>query len=455
MTGMTVKAGNVSRSGRPYRQSVAGCLERAIGADGLTAEELSLWVEGIAPHLDALRAAHEDGSLPLLNILAEQADIDAAAGALRRLSVGASSIYFFGTGGSGLGGQALAQIAGWNIPGGASAAQRQRPRIRFFDNLDPLTQQGLLQMDLPSVRFVVISKSGGTAETLAQVITALSAVKDAGLAHRIPQLFLGITEPAAVGKPNGLRVLFDSLGIPMLDHHTGIGGRFSCLTNVGLLPALARGLDAKALRAGAATVVDAMLRTSKPEDFAPAIGAATLVALSKLRGIRTVVMMPYADRLAKFAEWFVQLWAESLGKKGEGTTPLPALGPVDQHSQLQLFMDGPKEVAITIVRTATKGLGPLIDADLAERAGSDVLGGKHIGDLVDAQSHAIEAALIKAGRPVRTFDVDVLDEHVMGALLMHFMLETILAGRLLGLDPFDQPGVELAKKLTRKRLGGG
>jgi glucose-6-phosphate isomerase len=289
---------------------------------------------------------------------------------------------------------------------------------------------------------------------LAQAIATISAVKAAGLGDKIPSVFLGITEPDAPGKANGLRALFGSLGIPMLDHHTGIGGRFSCLTNVGLLPAMARGLDARAIRAGARSVLQPLLDGKPAADIAFASGAAAMVGLSKERGIRTLVLMPYADRLGKLADWYVQLWAESLGKGGEGTTPVPAVGPVDQHSQLQLFMDGPREIATTIIRVASKGTGPALDAGMAKTAGLGFLGGKTIGDIVDAQGHAVAEALQKAGRPVRTIDVTTLDERAAGALLMHFMMETIVAGRLLNLDPFDQPAVELAKILTKQRLGG-
>ncbi len=285
-----------------------------------------------------------------------------------------------------------------------------------------------------------------------QTITAITAVRNAGLEAKIPELFLGVTEPAKPGKANGLRALLSSLDVPMLDHHTGIGGRFSCLTNVGLLPAIARGLDAKKIRAGAREVVDAMRAAQHPRDFAPAVGAATAVALAKDKGVRTVVMMPYADRLARFADWFVQLWAESLGKGGEGTAPIPAIGPVDQHSQLQLFMDGPPEFYLTVIRARTAGSGPVVDKEMAKAAGAAFLAGKSVGDVVDAQAHAIAEALGRAGRPVRTIDIDRLDERTIGALLMHFMIETILAGRLLGIDPFDQPAVELAKDLTRERL---
>ena len=438
-----------------YRQDLSGCLNPAIGRHGLMRLSLSGWFQKSEAVLDDLRADYDRNALALLRIVDETADIDAAEAALAKLSQGADCIIFLGTGGSSLGGQTLAQIAGWGIPHTAPKPPHRRPRIRFYDNLDGGTFAALLQStDFTKTRFVVTSKSGGTAETLAQAIATIAAVKAAGLGDLIPTLFLGITEPDAPGKANGLRALFGSLGIPMLEHHTGIGGRFSCLTNVGLLPAMARGLDARAIRAGARSVLQPMLDGVPAVDVPFAAGAAVMVGLAKDRGIRTLVLMPYADRLGKLADWYVQLWAESLGKGGEGTTPVPAVGPVDQHSQLQLFMDGPREIATTIIRVATKGTGPTLDAAMAKTAGLSFLGGKTIGDIVDAQGHAVAEALQKAGRPVRTIDVATLDERAAGALLMHFMLETIVAGRLLKLDPFDQPAVELAKILTKQRLGG-
>ena len=357
----------------PYRQSVAGCLDGAIGRHGLTMGQIAAYTSKLAPLLEDLKAEYRDRRLPLLRIAEETQDIADAKAALTKLSEGARTILFFGTGGSSLGGQTLAQLAGWNIPGGADAAQRKRPRTRFYDNLDGTTlEAGLGALDLATTRFIVTSKSGGTSETLAQAIAALSAVKAAGLEAQIPHLFLGITEPAKPGKANGLRDLFASLQIPMLEHHTGIGGRFSCLTNVGLMPAMARGLDAAAIRAGAQSVVKAMLSAGTPAAFAPAMGAATAVALSKERGIRTLVMMPYNDRLSRLSAWFVQLWAESLGKNGEGTSPIAALGPLDQHSQLQLYMDGPREHYMTILRVASAGLGPRIDAEYAPKGAGSI-----------------------------------------------------------------------------------
>lgn len=438
-----------------FTQGITGCLAGAIGAHGLSLAELTQWLGKFDPELQRLKEDHAKSRLELLRIVDDTADVVAAQAAFAKLSKDARMVVFFGTGGSGLGGQVLAQMAGWYIPGAPPVDQVRRPRTRFYDNLDGDTLAGAIaELDLANTRFIVTSKSGGTAETLGQAIVALSAVKAAGLADKIPQLFLGVTEPAVAGKANGLRDLFASLGIPMLDHPSGIGGRFSCLTTVGLLPALARGMDANAIRAGAKSVVDAMLAAKTAADFAPAVGAAVATGLTKDHGIKTLVFMPYCDRLGKLSEWFVQLWAESLGKGGEGTSPIAATGPLDQHSQLQLFMDGPREHYLTIVRIATAGRGPVIDPAMAATAGIGFMGGKTIGDVVNAQAHAVPEALARAGRPVRTIDIPALNERAIGALLMHFMIETILAGRVLGLDPFDQPAVELAKVLTRERLAG-
>jgi glucose-6-phosphate isomerase len=437
----------------PFRQTIAGCLSGAIGEHGLSEAELKHWLERTAAPLRELKDSYRDRTLPLLRIAEDTADLESAERAYAKLVEGARALVFFGIGGSSLGGQALAQLGGWSIPGTADEAQKARPRTRFYDNLDAHTLgAALAAFDLGTARFVVTSKSGGTPETLVQALAALDAVKRAGLEHRIPELFLGITEPKRDAKPNGLRQLFEAHGITLLDHHTGIGGRFSVLTNVGLLPALARGLNIRALRAGAQRVIEAMLSAPGPQDCAPAVGAALAVGLARERGVRTLVMMPYADRLSRFSHWFVQLWAESLGKHGQGTTPIACLGPVDQHSQLQLFMDGPREHLITVVRAPAAGEGPRLSTALAGVAGLDYLGGKTVGDLVAAQASAVPDALGRAGRPVRIFELARLDEASLGALMMHLMLETILAGRLLGVDPFDQPAVELAKVIARERV---
>jgi glucose-6-phosphate isomerase len=192
--------------------------------------------------------------------------------------------------------------------------------------------------------------------------------------------------------------------------------------------------------------------TPGPGAFPPAVAAAVAIGLARERGVRVNVMLPYADRLQRFGAWYVQLWAESLGKGGAGTTPIACLGPLDQHSQLQLFMDGPREHYLTVLRAPCEGRGARLDPDLSALAGIPFMAGRAMGDLVAAQSVAAPEALMRAGRPVRTIDLDRIDEAALGALMMATMLETMLAARLLGVDAFDQPAVELAKVLTRERL---
>jgi glucose-6-phosphate isomerase len=150
----------------------------------------------------------------------------------------------------------------------------------------------------------------------------------------------------------------------------------------------------------------------------------------------------------------VQLWAESLGKDGKGSQPVAAIGPVDQHSQLQLYLGGPNDKLFTVLTTDVAGEGPELDADLAERAGEPGFAGKRIGDLVAAQGRATADTLARNGRPTRRLHVPRLDERAMGELLMHFMLETILTGYALGVDPFDQPAVEEGKVLAKRYLAG-
>jgi glucose-6-phosphate isomerase len=436
------------------QQSIEYAVERHIGAQGASAAALAETLARTETALAGLRARHADASLPLLRIPDQRDDVAAILDSARRLAAGATDVVFLGTGGSSLGGQTLAQLAGHAVPG--VGALKSGPRLHFMDNLDAETFATLLaRLPLAATRFVAISKSGGTAETLMQTAAALAAVKDAGIAAHIPDLFVGITEPARPGRQNGMRAMLGEHRVPMLDHDPGVGGRYSALTNVGLLPAAVLGLDIAALRAGAATALAPVLAGKPPAEVPPALGAALSVALAETRGKRIAVMMAYCDRLERFTRWYVQLWAESLGKDGKGTTPLACLGPVDQHSQLQLFIGGPRDKLITAITVGSAGRGPRIAADLARIAGEPDFAGKTIGDLVAAEGRATAETLARNGCPVRTIHVERLDEGSLGELLMHFMLETIVAAHLLGVDPFDQPAVEEGKVLAKKYLADG
>jgi glucose-6-phosphate isomerase len=266
-------------------------------------------------------------------------------------------------------------------------------------------------------------------------------------------MFLGLSEPRKGGGRNALRDLLEPEGVRFLEHHTGIGGRYSVLTNVGLLPAAVMGLDIAAVRAGAAEAYAPFRGNAAAADAPAALGAALSVAAAQ-EGRGSTVMMAYADRLERLTRWWVQLWAESLGKDGRGTQPVAAIGPVDQHSQLQLYLAGPNDKLFTVITTGVAGQGPAMDPELSRRAGEPGFSGKTIGDLVAAQGRATADTLAKNGRATRTIHVERIDERSVGELLMHFMLETILAGYAIGVDPFDQPAVEEGKILAKRYLAG-
>ena len=437
-----------------YATSLKPSIELAraerVGPHGVAPKDFDAALKRTEQALDWLRAGYADGSLPHLKIPEERSDFASIESAAKRLRDGASDVVFLGVGGSSLGGQTLLQLAGHNVPG--IGTLRDKPRLHFLDNLDPLTFAEMLgKLPLATTKFVAISKSGGTGETLMQTMAVLDALKRAGLEAKIPDLLFGLSEPAKPGGKNGLRTMLESFKVPMLDHHTGIGGRFSVLTNVGLLPAAVAGLDIAAIRSGAAKAVAPVLAKKPAPEVPSAVGAALSIALAE-RGKNITVLMPYADKLAWLAKWYVQLWAESLGKDGKGTTPLAALGPVDQHSQLQLFIAGPRDKLFTIITVGTKDKGPRMPAELAKLCGEETLAGKTIGDLVAAQGRATAETLAKNGCPVRTFHIETVDESSLGELLMHYMLETMIAGHMLGVDAFDQPAVEEGKILAKRYI---
>lgn len=389
-------------------------------------------------------AMYEDRALPLLRLPELEADMAASEELAAFLKGGATDIVFLGTGGSSLGAQALAQLAGYRVPACEAALPA---RLHFFDNLDARTMaEGLSALPLKTTRAFIVSKSGGTPETMVQALCLLAALDDAGLepARHVAAL----TEP---GDPaaNPLLKLARDHGLMLLDHDPAVGGRFSVLSNVGLVPAMVAGLDAKAVRAGAGEVMQAVLAG---DDAAPVTGAAVCVALQEARGMNVSVMMPYADRLRLFSAWYAQLWAESLGKEGLGSQPVAAAGPVDQHSQMQLFIDGPAGRLVNLISPATAGQGPRLPESLSSDPKLAYLAGRTVGDVTACQQTAAAEVLARNGRPVRVFAVDKVDERATGALMMHFMLETIMAGFMMGIDPFDQPAVEQGKVLTRDYL---
>ncbi len=421
----------------PYRQDLSRCAAVAGTAD--FEQALAAAGEGLA----ALRRAYDEGSLPLLRLPEARGDLAMIEARAEHHREHADDVVVLGTGGSSLGGQALYALADSGFgPSGDS------PRLHFLDNIDPHTFDHLFRsLDLARTDFLAISKSGGTAETLMQFLVCLEALADEVGRENAAEHVTVIAEPGA----SPLRRLAESWGFFTIDHDPGIGGRYAALTPVGLLPAVIAGLDPAALREGAHQVLHGSLNAAQPGASDPALGAALNAACGAGAG-RSTVLTVYADRLLPFAMWFRQLWAESLGKEGKGTLPAPALGAVDQHSQLQLWLDGPDDKLFTVVTADSAGRGRAVPPALAEDERLAWLAGRSMGDLLDAEARATVETLAQKGRPVRRLLLGRIDEAALGALMMHFMLETILAAHIMGVDPFDQPAVEQGKLLARDYL---
>ncbi len=426
------------------RHLIDDCFFESIGGSGVARAAFAPALAATEGALERLRAAHRDGGLPMLRLPGMREDLDALSGPAARLRAAFDDVVVLGTGGSSLGGRTLCALADGGfgpLPGA--------PRLRFMENVDPESFRALFAaVDPARTGFVVVSKSGGTAETLTQFLICFDVMRARLGAAAAGERFVAITEPA----DNPLRRLAARRGIETLDHDPGVGGRYAGLSLVGLLPAMVAGLDAGAARRGAADALAPVLAGAAPADVPAACGAALAVALLRTRGVGATVLMPYVDRLACFGLWFRQLWAESLGKNGQGTTPIQALGTVDQHSQLQLYLDGPPDKMFTLITLECAGAGRRVPGDLASDDSLAYLAGRTMGDLMAAEQRATAATLARNGRPVRIIALDALDERALGALMMHFMIETILAADLLGVDPFDQPAVEEGKMLARTYL---
>ena len=337
-----------------------------------------------------------------------------------------------GIGGSALGAETIT----------AAVGDSETPHY-VLDNVDPEWVTGVLD-DLPLAETAVnvVSNSGTTAETLANFLVVRDAMESAGVDW---------TERTIVttGSEGPLRDLVEEHDLPSLRVPAGVPGRFAALSTVGLVPAAIQGIEIEDLLAGG-RAARASLAPSLFDCPAYAYGA-TAYALDQ-RGAATNVMMPYVEGLEPFAEWFAQLWAESLGKDGTGQTPARALGVTDQHSQLQLYRAGPRDKMVTLVRTRERTARTIPETDIPELS---YLGKTDLGELLDAEFEATEASLAAADCPNVRLELDRLDAHSLGELLYTMEVACILAGELYDVDTFTQPAVEWGKRAARGLLGGG
>jgi glucose-6-phosphate isomerase len=344
----------------------------------------------------------------------------------KRISI-YKKILVLGVGGSSLGGKTLTALNPQN-------------KLEFLESIDPATVKNCLaNIDFKNTFFLVISKSGETIETICQTLILLDEIKKSKIKNFSKQ-FLFVTE----SETNSLAKIAKKIGAEITAHPNKIGGRYSCFSIVGLLPALLAGLDAKKIRSGAKKMVEDFLQNG---DYVINSCAAQL-CLYEL-GFANNVIMPYIDNLKNFTDWYRQLWAESLGKNGFGSIPINSMGTVDQHSQLQLYLDGPKDKFFTFLTQKNHPQNFLIK-DLPSC--KTLFGGKKLSEIVKVEQETTIEVLNRKKLPIRIFEITKLDEEVLGGLMMQMFLETILIAQVKGVNPFDQPAVELRKELAKVAL---
>lgn len=428
-----------------------------VSAEGLFAPLLeagsdkAVWEEQVAE----LRTAHRElmarrgKDLGFYDLPLNEDAVKAIESEVQRLRSLADDLLVLGIGGSSLGGQAL--VAALNQTGAKGN------RVHFLDNVDPDTINRTLDGLQPErTAAAVITKSGGTVETLAQLLIVRGWFKKSLGQGESQNRMVFVTDP----EKGLLRELSKTEGIRTFDIPDNVGGRFSALSPVGLLPAAFVGIDIGEILAGAREMLARVTENEIEENPACIMAGAAMLAATKL-GKSSLVMMPYSDSLRTLTAWFVQLWAESLGKRlnrhGEtvfaGQTPIPAVGATDQHAQLQLFVEGPRDKLVTIVEVAEPRRPLPIPDELLDVPELTFLRGRDLYELLDAERRATRAALLDAGVPVLDIKVGKIDAHHIGGLVLLLEAACACAGIISGINPFDQPGVEAGKKMALGLLG--
>ena len=433
-------------------------LSPALGGRGLDPAVLTQFqpqFERAHAEIEKRRAAHELGFYELPYETAVVDDIQRFADGVGQAY---DTVVVLGIGGSALGALALQQALvkpHWNELD--DAGRDYFPRLYVLDNIDPTTISPLLdRIDVRRTLFNVVSKSGSTAETMAQFLIVRDQLEKSLGPEAYRSHLVFTTDP----EQGVLRNIARAEEIATLPVPPNVGGRFSVLSAVGLLPAALIGIDIQALLRGAAEMDD-RCRTSQLLDNPAALFAALQFLAHTRAGAPVHVMMPYTDRLYLTADWFRQLWAESLGKRVDrtgqdvftGPTPVKALGATDQHSQVQLYMEGPFDKTVTLLATELYAIDVEIPRLYQGHPALSYLGGHTLGELLDAERAATAAALAEHGRMNMTLTLPRIDAHSLGQLIMLLQIATVYAGAFYNVDPFDQPGVELGKQLTYGLMG--
>ena len=411
--------------------------------DPVTAEALAGHAPALEEAEDALVALEEAGTVGFRSLDLAAWEISRARGIAQGLRAATDTLLVLGIGGSALGASALDHALGSEVD--------PSHRVVVLDTVDPYAiARTLSALDPLRTAVAVISKSGGTVETAALYRVVLPWMQAASDTWKERLVFVTDREAGA------LRPLAGRHGIAALPVPDDVGGRFSVLTAVGMLPAAYRGLDVAGMLAGAADMAAACRTRSLGTNPAWAFAAAHDLRWPRLD---VSVLLTYSERLARMGDWFMQLWGESLGKPLSyggryGWTPAAARGPADQHSQLQLWQQGPANRMVTVVSVDDPGASvPIPSIEGAFGHVGEYLAGGDLGALLDAERRGTTAALVSAGRPVLELALPRVDAHAIGQLVMFLETATALTGLLRGIDPFDQPGVEAGKRYAFGLLG--
>ncbi len=360
----------------------------------------------------------------------------------------------FGIGGSALGPLAAATALLHLHHNELKRSKRRAPKLYVEDNVDPERMAALLDVIVPEKTvFNIVTKSGETSETLSQLLIVLDILKKTlgkdAKEHIVVTTTIGKGTLYSIAKAEGYKIF----GVGK-----GVGGRFSVLSAVGLLPMAAVGIDIKAVLRGAAAMSKDCFKKDIKQN--PGLAAAFLQFYSMKNGKNISVMMPYADSLKYMADFYCQIWGESLGKAVDnsgspvyaGQTPAKALGVTDQHSQIQLYTEGPFDKVITFIGVENFRSEVAIPQIKGMEA-VDFLQKQSLNKLINAERQATEFALTKAKRPNFTIILPVINGETVGQLLALMMYQTAYAGALLDVDTYNQPGVEEGKKATFAMLG--
>ena len=366
------------------------------------------------------------------------------------------NILVLGIGGSALGGLAVTEALlkpYWNL---LTPEQRDNfPRIFFLDNIDPDTINGLLNiLDLKRTLVNVITKSGSTAETMSQYMIVKNRLKEV-LEDDYRKNIVATTD-----KQTGvLRQIAEQEGYKTFVVPDDVGGRFSVFSAVGLLPFALVGIDIDEIMNGIKDM-DLMLKNTDINQNIAAQGALIQYLMDVKKSKNLSVMMPYSSRLKYVSDWYVQLWAESLGKNTDlqgnsvhvGPTPIKALGATDQHSQIQLYNEGPNDKVITFIRV--NEFDTVLEIPkVFEYTGIGYLGGKTMNDLLNAEADSTRVSLSDYSRPTLTISLPKVNGYYVAQLLYMLEVQTAIAGELYNIDAFNQPGVEQAKNYTYALMG--